>query len=140
MNKAKVKDMRVQITKVLSDLSEYSDYTLKLGNISFSSTGFRGTIICEEMSTDDGCKHPARFKADWDEAVSMKIVKATDFGVVTGVGSKRYKVVGFDFKRKKLNIILEKLDDGKIYNASMNHFNQREFNVKGEKRGLHIVQ
>lgn len=140
MEIAQVKEMRKEITKVLSDLSDGKNYTLKLGNINFSGTGFRGTIICEEMSTDGDCSHPVRYKADWDEAVSMNIVKAEYFGVVTGVGSKRYKVVGYDFNKKRLNILLEKLDNARIYKASMSHFNQKEFNVKGEKKPLKIVQ
>lgn len=127
MDKVKVKDMRKQIDKALSDIADGQGITLRLGNINFSSDGFRATVICEEMQKDSDL--PARYKTDWDEAVAMGIVKEECFGVVTGVIGNQYKVVGYDFKKKKNNILLQKVGTDKIYIASKLHFFKPEFHA-----------
>jgi hypothetical protein len=124
MDKAKVQDMRIQITKALSDIADGTGMRLRLGNINFTDSGFRGTIHCEELG-DGGL--PARYKEEWDEAVSLNIVKDEWFGVVTQSREIKYKVVGYDFKKRKANIVLQREDNGKIYVTTINHFNNSAF-------------
>jgi hypothetical protein len=137
MDKAKVQDMRVQITKALADIADGTGMTLRLGNINFTDSGFRGTIHCEEIGANG---LPERYKADWDEAVSLNLVKKEWFGVETMSRDSNYKVVGYDFKKRKSNIMLQRQDNGKIYCTTQIHFYKPEFKRDKDKiKPLRIV-
>ena len=125
MDREMVKHMRVQIDSALSDIADGHGFNMRVGNMNYSENGFRATIICEEEN-EEGL--PARFKSEWNDAVSLGLVKEEHFGVVSkDRNGNLFKVVGYDFKKKKNNILLSKVGTDKIYLTTMLHFLKPEF-------------
>lgn len=125
MDLNKCREMRKRIDSALADIACSETFTLKLGRITFSGDGFRSTIVAEEVS--DG-ELPTRYKTDWNEAVEAGAVKAEHFGVITtDRNGKQFEVVGFDWKKRKYNILLQGVIDGKIYKTTISHFLKAEF-------------
>ncbi len=141
MDKAKLSELRGSINEALALVAEGAgNMTLRLGNVTYNSDGFRGTVICEE--TQEGNGLPERYKTEWDEAVAMGIVKAEHFGVITGRGD-RFEVVGYDFNKPKNCIMLRKVGTDRIYKTGMRHFNQPAFKVnlvaERQEKGLQQI-
>jgi hypothetical protein len=127
MDGKKVKAMRVAINEALALVAEgVGDITLKLGNVTFSDSGFKGSILCEETTLDGVNK---KYESDWKQAVSLGIVKEYWLGVITESRSGSVKVIGYDFNRPKNCIILKGVNNGKIYLTTMRHFNHQRFST-----------
>ncbi len=124
MNREMVKKMRIEIENAVNTLGHQHGLKIHVGNIKFSDTGFKAQVICDEV-TDGGL--PAKYKRDWDLAVMYGDVEAEWYGVVSKDGKNSYKVVGYDFGKRKNNIILEQVDNKKIYSASKSYFLGKAF-------------
>jgi hypothetical protein len=137
MDKAKCARMRMAISEALVKVALEHGDTIKVGNISYSETGLRAIVHLDEIS-ESGL--PAKYKKDWDDAVSAGLVLGEHFGVETMTRGVRFKVVGYDWKRPKNCIKLERQDNGKIYMATMRHFSNPVFKKYGpETKSLHMI-
>jgi len=129
MDRAICKQVRMAMAEALAKVAKDFDVDVKVGHMTFNGTSLRATVHVDEHG-DGGL--PAKYKADWDEAEGMNIVKKEWFGVETfdngrKFNSVRFKVVGYDFNKPKNCIVLQRQDNGKIYLTGMRHFNNPAF-------------
>ncbi len=122
MDRQTVKLLRVEIEQALELVrAKHSDMHLGVGSITFTDIGFRGTLICEEQNSDGVSK---KFTEDWAKAVSLGYVQQEWLGVETlsRRDGKTMKVIGYDFKKRKNNIILQDVKTKKIWISTKSHF------------------
>jgi hypothetical protein len=93
------------------------DVTMRVGNINYTSTGFKAQIICEEVNGDTGVAK--KFEDDWKQAVELGLVPQQWFGMVINEPRGSYKVIGYNLNKPKNCISIEKVNSGKVYNTSM---------------------
>jgi hypothetical protein len=107
MNRTILKDIRADLTKALGEVQEKYNIELKLGSMTYSSVGFTVRLTASEKTSTG---NNARYEKDWKQAVALGIVEDAWLGKVTSDG---YKVIGFNFKKRKNGMILTK--SGKEY-------------------------
>jgi len=119
MDKTTVQNYRRELNELLRRMSDEGDQkvTMRVGNINYTSTGFKAQIICEEVNGETGVSK--KFEEDWKEAVHLGMVPAQWYGMVINEPRGSYKVIGYNLCKPKNCIAIEKVNSGKIYNTSM---------------------
>ncbi len=122
MQKETVQQIRMSLAQAIAGVGAKYDINIKVGNITYSDTGFTAKVIGEE--TDDNGVSQQTLR-DWKMAVKLDLVEDRWFDRVFcregGLG-KRCSVIGYDFKKRKYPLLLQMVGGGVKYKMNVSDF------------------
>lgn len=113
LDKKSLTDLRPEIDAALKELGERLGLKLRAGNGSYSPDGAEAHFKLE-IKVDDPAVQEAAERAEFDRYCGMFDLIPEDFGLEFRAGSKRYKLLGLELKRRKWPLKVRDLDADKV--------------------------
>lgn len=111
LNKASLTALRPEIDAALAELGARFGLTFRAGNGSYAGDHAHFKL---EIKVDDPAVQEAAAKADFDLMAPLFGLEASDYNREFGAGSKRYRLIGFEPKRRKWPFRVMDLNANKV--------------------------